>query len=160
MHDLTFYFSYIVPLRGSYTGDLHPVDQHELGSGRTSIKKKIKLIFLTICASHDHNPSMLYRMLLIFQILQHSRKKTRERGRKDAPGNWIPSDKHWFYKVTWQRVSCMPSTHYLPQDIKQIQFYFLFALTTPRTVSLECFRDCQILLLKSRQQSSVQYMFI
>ena len=96
----------------------------------------------------------------VFQILQHSRKKTRERGRKDAPGNWIPSDKHWFYKVTWQRVSCMPSTHYLPQDIKQIQFYFLFALTTPRTVSLECFRDCQILLLKSRQQSSVQYMFI
>ena len=29
------------------------------------LKRKIKFIFLTICASHDHNPSMLYRMLLI-----------------------------------------------------------------------------------------------
>ena len=57
MHDLTFYFSssagmrtYIMPQRGCYTGDLDPVDQHEVGTGRTSIKKKIKLIFLTICA--------------------------------------------------------------------------------------------------------------
>ena len=57
MHDLTFYFSssagmrtYIMPQRGCYTGDLDPVDQHQVGTGRTSIKKKIKLIFLTICA--------------------------------------------------------------------------------------------------------------
>lgn len=32
-------------------------------------------------------------------ILQHSRKKTRERGRKDVPGNRIPTEKHWFYKL-------------------------------------------------------------
>ena len=38
----------------------------------------------------------------IFQILQHSRKKTRERGRREVEGKegWIATEKHWFYKVT------------------------------------------------------------